>query len=243
MRLIGFDLESFDPSFPPAGDPTCHQHRIVAIGVIVIDTSLPMVVEEFNVDVAAEVTGAEVPDEAMMLRTFADRVERLSPNYEVDGKLRYDFVTYNGSRWDFPLMMLRCFKHGIPMPWYTETKETSRPYSPEGHLDLCRYVAGNGSMSPMAVLAEMMGLPGKTGVDGSDVQKLVMQGKAKVLADYCASDTFQQILIGLRVQALRGLLSIQKYNSVVDSIMQYGLTCQYPTVQKIAATANARIDP
>lgn len=237
MRFLGIDLETFDDTNPdPNADLVPYRHRIVAIGYMAIDTHVPDVVVESGVLVAAEVPPVPM-NERDILIGLNEIVERLNPGLDSTRALSYDVVTYNGLRWDIPVLTMRMFRHGLQVPWM-ESKDFQYPYSQTGHFDLARYLSGRGQMSPMSAYANAMGLPGKTDVTGQDVQRLVNEGKVDVLADYCMSDVVQQMLIGLRVQFMRGLLGAAQYNVACSRILKHSMRSRYPTVKKLAVSSD-----
>lgn len=94
-------------------------------------------------------------------------------------------VDWHGRGFDVPVLQTRAFRYGIPLPWYFgklpdnrgEISSFSKDYRDRyggWHEDLAEYWTNRGAFARphMASLARLMGLPGKTGVDGSKVYDL-----------------------------------------------------------------------
>lgn len=242
MRFLGIDLETFDDTNPdPDADLVPHRHRIVAIGYLAIDTQTPNVVVDSGVWTAAEVPPVPM-NERDVLVALNDLVERLNPNVEATQALKYDVLTYNGFRWDLPVLTMRMFRHGLQAPWM-ESKDFRYPYSTVGHFDIGHYLSGRGQMSPMSAWAASMGLPGKMGISGQDVQRLVTEGDVATLEDYCMSDVLQQMLIGLRVQYMRGLLGVDQYNNSCSKVLRHFLKGPWPSARSISTSSDVFVVP
>ena len=58
------------------------------------------------------------------------------------------------------------------MPWYYRDRSVRHRYSQDGHIDLCDWLADHGAArsSSLDALARLIGLPGKVGVDGSQIE-------------------------------------------------------------------------
>ncbi len=133
-------------------------------------------------------------------------------------------VTYNGRAFDLPVLALRSLRSGVPMPWYYEPgrgeDELRSRYSEEHHLDLCDWLAAHGAArsSSLDALARLIGLPGKIGIDGSQVEELYQKGRITEIENYCLVDVAQTALLFLRFRLLQGLLSPERYRQVVGEL-------------------------
>ena len=97
------------------------------------------------------------------------------------GWLHYDrptFVTFNGRGYDMPLMEFGAFRHGISLPgWFNlesrSFEQARNRYNIDRHIDLqdlfsnFNAVRVNGGLN---LLSNLIYKPGKSGVDGSQVQ-------------------------------------------------------------------------
>jgi predicted PolB exonuclease-like 3'-5' exonuclease len=128
-------------------------------------------------------------------------------------------VTYNGRSFDMPVLALRSLRSGVPMAWYYEDELRSR-YSEQGHIDLCDWLADHGAArsSSLDALARLIGLPGKIGIDGSQVEELYRAGQITEIENYCLADVAQTGLLFLRFRLLQGVLSPERYREVVGAL-------------------------
>jgi predicted PolB exonuclease-like 3'-5' exonuclease len=126
-------------------------------------------------------------------------------------------VTFNGRRFDFPVLELAALRYGIAAPThFAEGAAASRArYSTERHLDLYDYLTNFGASGAlrggMDLLLKMIGLPGKMEVDGSQVQELYEQGRLDEIHRYCRSDVVQTYFLFLRVELMRGRIDEAGY--------------------------------
>ena len=134
--------------FPPP-----YAHRPIALGVLWLDDSYAFK--------RLGVVG-EGKDEAATLTDFATFVERERPH----------LVTWNGRAFDLPVLALRCMRHGVPLRFYYQDRDYRYRYTEEGHLDLADSLTDHGAAKSMGLdaVAHVVGLPGKVGVDGSQVE-------------------------------------------------------------------------
>jgi predicted PolB exonuclease-like 3'-5' exonuclease len=132
---------------------------------------------------------------------------------------RPSLVTYNGRTFDLPVLALRSLHCGVPMGWYYEGRLGYR-YSRHGHIDLCDWLADHGAArsSSLDALARLIGLPGKVGVDGSQVEALHHDGKTEQIENYCLADVAQTALLFLRFRLLQGVLSRDQYCAAVTEL-------------------------
>ena len=72
---------------------------------------------------------------------------------------------------------------------------------------------GASRMPSLDALAQLVGMPGKMGVDGSKVQSMYEQGRHAEIRDYCLHDVVQTTFVFLRGELLRGRLSRDDYRA------------------------------
>src|SRR5215471_540152 len=141
--------------------------------------------------------------EEAIVRTFWQRSERFP------GLL----VTFNGRNFDLPVLELHALKYECPAPRYFSGKARNR-YVEEGHYDLYDFLTNYGVhrlRGGFNVLAKMIGLPGKTEIDGSMVQQLWEDGRLAEIHRYCRHDVIQTYFLFLRVELIRGRLTSLQY--------------------------------
>jgi 3'-5' exonuclease len=179
--------EGVGAPFPPTW-----AHRVIAIGGLWLDRDYRLT--RLGV-IAEDVAGS---DERALLLELSRLV----------GASRPQLVTYNGRAFDLPVIALRALCHGVPLGWYYEDRAVRDRYREDGHLDLCDWLADHGATrsGSLDALARLIGLPGKTGVDGSQVEGLFRSGQLATIQRYCLADVVQTGFLFLRFQLLRGLL-------------------------------------
>ncbi len=200
------DLETVqDPRLPwdaaKSGFPPPPFHRVVSIGALWLRSDLRL--ERLGVVGREPGEPPDAPlDERVALQAFATFVERAQPT----------LVTFNGRRFDLPVLAHRCLAHGVPFPFYYQRGVRYR-YSDEGHIDLADLLTDHGAaqMVSLDAAAHLVGLPGKLGVDGSKVQQLFDDGRHADIDAYCLQDVVQTTFLLLRVELLRGRVAPDAY--------------------------------
>jgi hypothetical protein len=180
--------EGSEAPFPPT-----YAHEVIVIGSMWLGP-----------DYAVRELGllGEGPGEPEILGGFSSFVERHRPH----------LVTFNGRAFDLPVLALRSLRAGVPMRWYYDRRLRHR-YSESGHIDLCDWLADHGASrsSSLDALARLIGLPGKVGVDGSQIEGLHRAGRLEAIRDYCLADVAQTALLFLRFRLLQGALDRGQY--------------------------------
>jgi len=143
--------------------------------------------------------------EEKLVREFWSRAERFA------GTL----VSFNGRRFDIPVLELAALRHGIAAPLHFGEESLARDrYSDARHFDLFDYLTNFGAVSlagGMDLLLKMIGMPGKTGIDGSMVQEYFETGRLEEIHRYCRNDVVQTYFLFLRVASMRGEISEDVY--------------------------------
>jgi predicted PolB exonuclease-like 3'-5' exonuclease len=182
--------------------PPLYVHRPIVIGVMWLD-------EQYRFRRLGVI--GEGKDERGMLDDFSQFIDKYQPG----------LVTYNGRGFDLPVLALRALRHGVPMSWYYNGRTRHR-YSEEGHLDLCDMLSDHGAARSVSLdaVARLIGLPGKVGVDGSQVEGLWKAGQLDSIKRYCLADVAQTALLFLRFRLLQGALSAQDYRDRAQDLME-----------------------
>ncbi len=210
MYLV-FDIETVvDPDLPLAEGqdatkvPPAPHHRVVVLGALLLSGSVPL-------PKRLGIVGKESTDEATILREFAELVEKHRPT----------LVSYNGRGFDLPVIAARCLHHGIPFSAYYQVRDMRYRFTEAGHFDLMDYMTDFGATKAVRldVMAKLVGMPGKVGVDGKDVGPLVHRGRIDEVRNYCLCDVVQTAAVLLRVQLLRGALSRADYLTAMRALL------------------------
>ena len=155
-------------------------------------------------------TVLDLEDEPSLLQQFWKIFKYRRGNVPV----RSTLVHFNGRGFDLPVLFYRSLKHRIPVV----TLERSR-YTFESSHDLCDDLSDFGAVSrpSLDVVSKMLGLPGKTDVQGSQVEDLYFRQERAKIRDYCMQDTLGTYYIWLTLKLIRGEISEEVYREAYDS--------------------------
>jgi 3'-5' exonuclease len=119
-------------------------------------------------------------------------------------------VTFHGKGFDIPVLELRSLKHAVPIPGWFAARHAGVILE---HHDLKEILSAHGAApaAPLDLYAKLVGLPGKEGVAGADVQDLYAQGALGRIAAYCMTDVVQTFLLFLRHRLVDGAITHDGY--------------------------------
>ncbi|RKX67323.1 MAG: hypothetical protein DRP42_00565 [Tenericutes bacterium] len=201
--------------FPPLG---CH--RVITIGALVLDQNLTVLKS------GVLAGGAVEGDERAQVARWNEIVSTSNPR----GPLT--IVDWNGRRFDAPVLQFRAFRYGIDMSWYFKPlpdnkgkiSSFSKNYRDRfggRHVDLAELWTNSGAFNKchMKDLAQLMGLPGKAGIDGSMVHGAWLEDRHKEIDDYCVEDVWHTGFIMMRMRLLAGSISVGEYRTAVLALL------------------------
>lgn len=185
-----------------------HLHRVVAISIALRRG------EEFKV----LSLGGEQDGEAELVRQFFGGIDKYRPV----------LVSWNGSGFDLPVLNYRALIHGVRAARFWDQGEDDRDFKWNNyisryharHLDLMDLLAmyqGRGN-APLDQLAQLTGLPGKLGMDGSKVWDAYQAGQINAIRNYCETDVANTYLLYQRFQLVRGALDEAQYRRECDLV-------------------------
>jgi 3'-5' exonuclease len=156
--------------------------------------------------------GDKNSNEAKLIETFFKCLDKYQPT----------LVSWNGSGFDLPVLHYRALLHGISSASYWnngDDGDTSFRWNNYlsryhyRHSDLMDILAGyqGRASAPLTEIALMLGLPGKLGMDGSQVWDYFLEGKLEAIRSYCETDVLNTYFIYLRFELIRGKLSCEAY--------------------------------
>jgi 3'-5' exonuclease len=142
---------------------------------------------------------------------------------------RPTFVTFNGRTFDIPLMELAAYRYGIGIPDWFNLRDKSyeqrrNRYNLDAHFDLQDIFTNfsttrlNGGLN---LMANLLGMPGKMGVQGHMVQALYQAGELDKINDYCRCDVLDTYFIFLRTKLLMGELVLDQEQKLVADAKQW----------------------
>ncbi len=147
--------------------------------------------------------------EENLVRAFWQRLESF------DGVL----VSFNGRGFDLPVLELAALRYGIPAPRYFAS-DSRRSRESENHLDLYEYLTNFGATGlrgGMNLLLKMIGMDGKTDLDGSKVQSYFEAGRLEEIRQYCRTDVIRTYALFLRAELMRGRIDEGTYRTACGS--------------------------
>jgi len=168
----------------------------------------------------------EIDDpEPELIRRFFDGIEKLTPQ----------LVSWNGSGFDLPVLQHRALIHGVAAARYWDWGDEDRDFKFNNylaryhsrHTDLMDVMAGYNQrlFAPLDDMSKLCGLPGKLGMDGSQVYAAYVRGELAGIRAYCETDVANTYLLYLRFQLIRGALDHDGYDREVAAF-RYWLGAQ-----------------
>jgi predicted PolB exonuclease-like 3'-5' exonuclease len=116
----------------------------------------------------------------------------------------------------------------VKAPRYWDTGEDNRDFKWNNyisryhnrHLDLMDLLSlyQLRSAAPLGDLAQLMGLPGKLGMEGGGVWDAYQAGKLADIRNYCETDVVNTYLIFLRFQLMRGALGDPQFRAETEVV-------------------------
>jgi predicted PolB exonuclease-like 3'-5' exonuclease len=201
------DPALYSPPVPVEGEerpfPPLYAHRPIVLGVLWLD-------EAYGFRRLGVI--GEDKDELTMLTDFSSFADRERPH----------LVTYNGRCFDLPVLMLRCLRHGVPLRFFFQDRDYRYRFSDAGHIDLYDLLSEHGAarVGSLDSLAHVIGLPGKVGVDGSQVEGLYNAGQLPLIRNYCLTDVAQTAFLFLRYRLLQGQLDLTAYRRAAGGLYE-----------------------
>jgi predicted PolB exonuclease-like 3'-5' exonuclease len=159
--------------------------------------------------------GASGESEGEIIQRFFDGIEKYTPQ----------LVSWNGGGFDLPVLHYRGLMHGVKASRYWDMGEDDREFKwnnyisryHQRHLDLMDLLAmyQGRANAPLDALAQLMGFPGKLGMDGSAVWGAFQDGKLEDIWRYCETDVVNTYLVYLRFQLMRGALTPAQHDQQI----------------------------
>jgi len=185
-----------------------HLHRVIVISCALHDG------ESFKV---WSLGGGGEPEDEIIQRFF-DGIEKYTPQ----------LVSWNGAGFDLPVLHYRGLIHGVRAPRYWDTGDDDRDFRYNNYIsryhmrhcdvmDLLALYQGRAA-APLDDIARLLDLPGKLGMDGSQVWDAYQAGRLADIRNYCETDVVNTYLVFLRFQAMRGSVSAEQYAQSRDAV-------------------------
>jgi predicted PolB exonuclease-like 3'-5' exonuclease len=179
-----------------SGFPKHPLHKIVCIGALVASRQP----EGWRVDAL----GAPHIGERSEAKLISDFVEKI-------GQLRPQLITFNGHSFDLPVLRYRAMVNRLAAGGLQV-----RPYFhryTEDALDLCDALGsyGPGAKVKLDEVSKILGLTGKPeGVDGGQVEAMVLAGQIEEVSRYCESDVLNTYRVWLVYELFRAAITAKE---------------------------------
>jgi hypothetical protein len=136
---------------------------------------------------------------------------------------RPTLVTFNGRGYDLPVLELAAFRYGYALgSWFNlddkSFEQLRNRFNLDAHIDLMDLLTNFGASrmtGGLNLLANLIGKPGKTEVDGSQIQDMYNAGRIAEINDYCRCDVLDTYFVFLRSRVLLGKLKLDEEQAIV----------------------------
>ena len=150
----------------------------------------------------------EETGEIHIIKTFLDTLGRMKPQ----------IVGYNSVSADLKILIQRGIANGIEARHFS--KRPDKPWEgvdyfsdrSDHNIDLMRILSGWGKSTPsLNEIAVVSGIPGKLGIDGSEVAPMWLEGRLDEIVAYNEYDALTTYLLWLRIAHFAGLFNDNEY--------------------------------
>jgi predicted PolB exonuclease-like 3'-5' exonuclease len=183
--------------------------------------------------------GTAQDSERDIVQRFFDGIEKYTPQ----------LVSWNGASFDLPVLHYRALVHSIAGCCYWDLGDNNRDFKFNNyisrfhtrHLDLMDVLAGyqNRAWAPLDEIAQLCGLPGKLGMDGSQVYAAFKRGEIEAIRNYCETDVANTYLLFQRFQLIRGIHDPAGFEREMALFRDYLSTLAAPHWREFAAAWKA----
>jgi len=184
-----------------------HLHRVIVISCALKER-----------DDSFKVWSLSGEPEGELIQRFFEGIDKYTPQ----------LVSWNGGGFDLPVLHYRGLIHGVEAQRYWDLGEDDREFKWNNyisryhsrHLDLMDLLAlyQPRANAPLSDLAQLMGLPGKLGMEGAGVWGAYQGGRIAEIRNYCETDVVNTYLIYLRFQLMRGVLTAAQHRALCDVV-------------------------
>ena len=212
------ELEKYHLKVTEGRNPFLRQpfHKIVAISFLYASLSRDGRYESYSLNEVRS-GGSSESTEADLVKGFINLISKNKPR----------LISFNGRAFDLPVIKYRAMLHGIQAEYFHRSGDKwsnySQRYSLEWHCDLLEALSDYGVSArvKMNEVCATFKLPGKIGVDGSQVVSLYDDGRLNDIRNYCEIDVLNTYLIYLRFMLHQGYIEIDQYNYNIRELIQY----------------------
>lgn len=136
-------------------------------------------------------------------------------------------VSFNGKNFDMPVLKYAAMKNDVEASWLYKSGDKwnnyNQRYSLDWHCDLAEAFSDFGASAKVKMneLCAAFGLPGKIGVDGSQVMQMFDDGKLQEIRNYCETDVINTYLLYLVYQHHNGSLSKNNFIKSKENLREF----------------------
>ena len=186
-----------------------HLHKIVAISVLYKNDEKLSLLS----------LGDEDSEESDLLNLFFSAIDKYQPQ----------LVSWNGKGFDSPVIHYRALIHGVSSIKYWDKGDDDREFKwnnylnryHDRHLDLMDVMSGYKKPASLTDIAQLIGAPGKYGIDGSKVTDYYLANEIKKIRDYCETDVLNTYFIFLRYQLISNNITKDNYKKLLEEIFSF----------------------
>jgi len=220
-RLVCLDIETVpdrnlipdwaDGKFPPK--PV--HHRVVAISFVEARIERGENLAETYLVTCCRSGGQADWDEQRLLEKYWQYFAESAPRV----------VTWNGKGFDLPVLRARAMMYGISADsWYqrgTKWDSYTQRFATDWHCDLMEQLSDYKACATMKLdeMATALGLPGKIGGHGSEVEAMVRRGEIENVRAYCEADCLNLFALYVRWALLSGRTDPGGHNASLESLV------------------------
>ncbi|MGN7678988.1 MAG: 3'-5' exonuclease [Anaplasma sp.] len=211
--MAGYHLEITNGQNPFLRQPF---HKIVAVSFLRADIRREEGHESFDLQEIRS-GGSVLSTEKELIKGFLRYLSVIKPR----------IVTYNGRTFDLPVVKYRAMVHGIQAGYLYKAGDKwnnyFHRYSADWHCDLLDHLSdfGTSARVRMHEVCSILNLPGKIGVDGSEVEHMYDSNRLSEIRDYCESDVINTYLVYLRLMHHQDRVTSEGYNKCVEDLLTY----------------------
>jgi hypothetical protein len=192
-------------------------HQVAAISFLEAEIVRDFSGQEFYRLIDIRSGGDLISSEADLVRGF---FAHLKKNFS-------RLVSFNGKGFDLPVLKYAAMKNEVEASWLYKKGDKwnnySQRYSLDWHCDLVDAFSDFGASAKVKMneLCAAFGLPGKLGVDGSQVTQMFDDGKLQEIRDYCETDVINTYLLYLVYQHHNGTLSKDSFFKCKENLREF----------------------
>lgn len=192
-------------------------HQVIAISFVECEIVRESDGKEFYKIIDVRSGGEESSSEADLVRGFFSHLKK-NPSR---------LVSFNGRTFDLPVLKYAAMKHEISAEWLHKSGDKwsnyGQRFSFDWHCDLAEAFSDFGASArvKMNELCAAFGLPGKLGVDGSQVMSMFDDGRLKEIRDYCETDVLNTYLLYLIFQHHNGSISHESFVKCRENLLEF----------------------